>query len=99
MHQYGNDMKKYQIISMSSRSMTPAQIEEHHRELIKLANDPQVPWWQNNPTVPSTRYVLDTFAAKEVGVPDPYGKEKKRCPVDTCLDCTVFRIKWSYEGS
>jgi hypothetical protein len=71
-------MKKYQIISISSRSMTPAQTEEHHRELIKLANDPQVPWWQNNPTAPSTRYVLDTFAAEEVGVPDPYGKEKQR---------------------
>lgn len=71
-------MKKYNIISISSNSMTAAQTEEHRRLLVTLTNDPQVPWWQNKPTVPSTRYVIDIFTAEECGLNDPFEKMKKR---------------------
>lgn len=86
-------MKKYNIISISSRSMTSAETTDHKRLLVELASDPNVPWWQNNPTVPSEKYVIDIFSAEEVGLPNPFGKAKqhfKLWKVDgdksTCLD-------------
>jgi hypothetical protein len=61
-------MYKYPVVEMSARDQSRVE---------QVVGTKDLPWWNTNPTAPSTKYFVCVFDPEELGQPDRFGKEKK----------------------
>lgn len=69
-------MQRLPIISISGRGFDKIMSARNRELLERVAGEQDVPWWQNKPMGPSTKYFLYLISPEEVGQDNDFGRAK-----------------------